>query len=207
MPIRASSLGFTSANRSKQGPRTAAKLASVPSVPTSGLCTELCARSRHAVRGMEGCAAEALHTSTALDRVMSTKSAGIKKGRSTSPTSRDTRHRRTQQPCMMCQRLRPVPGQCIRVNTLHRLAEKLLVRRARAQRTMGCVSRMDIGVCLTVSRQYEVARGETFAMCSICGKVSQPLATPGLQRPAWTRRALDSVSHGETLADSFGRPT
>ncbi len=38
--IRASSLGFTSANRSKKGPNTVEKLASVPPISTSGLCTE-----------------------------------------------------------------------------------------------------------------------------------------------------------------------
>ena len=44
MRIRASSLGSTSANRSKKGPITVEKLATVPPISTSGLCTELCAR-------------------------------------------------------------------------------------------------------------------------------------------------------------------
>ena len=44
MRIRASSSGSTSANRSKKGPITVEKLASVPPISTSGLCTELCAR-------------------------------------------------------------------------------------------------------------------------------------------------------------------
>ena len=38
--IRASSSGFTSANQSKKGPNTVEKLASVPPISTSGLCTE-----------------------------------------------------------------------------------------------------------------------------------------------------------------------
>src|SRR6185503_1572105 len=44
MRIRASSSGFTSANRSKKGPHTVEKSASVPPISTSGLCTELRAR-------------------------------------------------------------------------------------------------------------------------------------------------------------------
>ena len=44
MRIRASSLGSTSANRSKKGPITVEKLASVPPISTSDLCTEMCGR-------------------------------------------------------------------------------------------------------------------------------------------------------------------
>src|SRR4030095_11723738 len=44
MRIRVSSLGSTFANRSKKGPITVEKLASVPPISTSGLGTELCAR-------------------------------------------------------------------------------------------------------------------------------------------------------------------
>jgi hypothetical protein len=70
MRIRASSSGSTSANRSKKGPNTVEKLASVPPISTSGLCTELCARSHHSGQGMAGFADEASHTSTDLDRAM-----------------------------------------------------------------------------------------------------------------------------------------
>ena len=45
--IRASSSGFTSANRSKKGPNTVTRLASVPPISTSSLCTELCGRFHH----------------------------------------------------------------------------------------------------------------------------------------------------------------
>ena len=67
MRIHASSSGSTSAKRSKKGPNTVEKLASVPPISTSGLCTELCARSH---RSVDGFADEAIHTSTDLDRAM-----------------------------------------------------------------------------------------------------------------------------------------
>ncbi len=60
MRIRASSSGFTSANRSKKGPNTVEKSASVPPISTSVLCTELCARSHHSGRGVDGFADEAI---------------------------------------------------------------------------------------------------------------------------------------------------
>jgi hypothetical protein len=70
MRIRASSLGSTSANRSKKGPITVEKLASVLPISTSGLCTELCARSHHSGWGEDGFADEAILTSMDLDRAM-----------------------------------------------------------------------------------------------------------------------------------------
>jgi hypothetical protein len=45
--IRASLLGFTSANRSKKAPNTVEKLASAPLPTNAGLCSELDGRSHH----------------------------------------------------------------------------------------------------------------------------------------------------------------
>jgi hypothetical protein len=51
MRIRASSLGSTSGNRSKKEPSMVEKLASVPLLATSSLCSELYGRSHHAEGG------------------------------------------------------------------------------------------------------------------------------------------------------------
>lgn len=69
-----------------------------------------------------------------------TRREGVQEGNSKGPASRETRPRRTQRRGMRSQRLRPVPGQCIRGTTPQHREETLRVRRAHAQRTMEYVS-------------------------------------------------------------------